>query len=380
MYDAIVAGGSISGLLAAREIAKSGYSVLVLEEGFEIGNPEHCGGLVSKGALKELEIEPSHKTFDGEIKNAKIFSPEGKEITINSERQKIIVINRRELDKQVARQAKNNGAEISVKTSFKEKIAGGVRTSNGVKECKYFIDCRGVSRLANKDREGILLTAQYEVYADWIKEGQVEVYFDQEKYPEFFAWIIPSGKGVGKIGVSGKGINASTCIDEFLKSKGNFSTIRKIFAPIWIKGPIKKFVENETLIVGDAAGQAKPTTAGGIFSCGMAGIFAGKAIAKALKENNISALKNYEKQWRSKFGKEFEKQNLARKVLSRLDNDTVNKLFNSITPEIERDIANKEDFDFHTSSILRLLGMKGTFNTMQSLVGGEIKRLVQSKA
>jgi len=380
MYDAIVAGGSISGLLAAREIAKSGYSVLVLEEGFEIGNPEHCGGLVSKGALKELEIEPSHKTFDGEIKNAKIFSPEGKEITINSQRQKIIVINRRELDKQVARQAKDNGAEISVKTSFKEKIAGGVRTSNGVKECKYFVDCRGVSRLANRDREGILLTAQYEVYADWIKEGQVEVYFDQEKYPEFFAWIIPSGKGVGKIGVSGKGINASTCIDEFLKSKGNFSTIRKIFAPIWIKGPIKKFVENETLIVGDAAGQAKPTTAGGIFSCGMAGIFAGKAIAKALKENNISALKDYEKQWRSKFGKEFEKQNLARKVLSRLDNDTVNKLFNSITPEIERDISNKEDFDFHTSSILRLLGMKGTFNTMQSLVGGEIKRLVQSKA
>ena len=380
MYDAIVAGGSISGLLAAREIAKSGYSVLVLEEGFEIGNPEHCGGLVSKGALKELEIEPSQKTFDGEIKSAKIFSPERKEITINSQRQKIIVINRRELDKQVARQAKDNGAEISVKTSFKEKIVGGVRTSNGVKECKYFIDCRGVSRLANKDREGILLTAQYEVYADWIKEGQVEVYFDQEKYPEFFAWIIPSGKGVGKIGVSGKGINASACIDEFLKSKGNFSTIRKIFAPIWIKGPIKKFVENETLIVGDAAGQAKPTTAGGIFSCGMAGIFAGKAIARALKENNISALKDYEKQWRSKFGKEFEKQNLARKVLSRLDNDTVNKLFNSITPEIERDISNKEDFDFHTSSILRLLGMKGTFNTMQSLVGGEIKRLVQSKA
>ena len=54
MYDAIVAGGSISGLLAAREIAKNGHSVLVLEEGFEVGSPEHCGGLVSKNALKEL--------------------------------------------------------------------------------------------------------------------------------------------------------------------------------------------------------------------------------------------------------------------------------------------------------------------------------------
>ena len=83
MYDVVVAGGSISGLLAAREIAKKGYSVLVLEEGVEVGSPEHCGGLVSKSALKELEIEPSQKTFDSEIECAKIFSPKGKEITIN---------------------------------------------------------------------------------------------------------------------------------------------------------------------------------------------------------------------------------------------------------------------------------------------------------
>ena len=380
MYDVIIAGGSISGLLAAREIAKNGHTVLVLEEGFEVGSPEHCGGLVSKNALKELEITPSQKTFDSEIQCAKIFSPEGKKITINSKKQKIIVINRRELDKQAARQARDNGAEISVKTSFQEKNGSKIRTSNGEIECRYFVDCRGVSRLVNKEREGILLTAQYEVYADWIKEGQVEVYFDQIKYPEFFAWIIPSGKGVGKIGVSGKNINTAVSIDEFLKSKGNFSTIRKIFAPIWIKGPIKNFVEGDTVIVGDAAGQAKPTTAGGIFSCGMAGIFAGRAISKALKTNDQSVLDDYEKQWKERFGKEFEKQGLARKVLSRLDNNTVNKLFKSITPEIEEDISNKDDFDFHTSSILRLLGMKGTFNTMQALVEGEIKRLVQSKA
>jgi|TARA_B110000263_G_scaffold151785_1_gene131796 geranylgeranyl reductase family protein len=380
MYDAVVAGGSISGLLAAREIAKNGHSVLVLEEGFEVGNPEHCGGLVSKNALKELGIEPSQKTFDSEIECAKIFSPKGKEITINSRKQQIIVINRRELDKQAARQAKDNGAEISVKTRFQEKINNGVKTSNGDIECKFLVDCRGVSRLANKDRDGILLTAQYEVYADWIKKGQVEVYFDQEKYPEFFAWIIPSGEGVGKVGVSGRGINVTTKMDEFLKSKGKFSTIRKIFAPIWIKGPIKNFVEGNTVIVGDAAGQAKPTTAGGIFSCGMAGIMAGKAISEALKTGKSSSLINYEKQWKDKFGKEFEKQNLARKILARLDNDTVNKLFNSITPEIEDDISNKENFDFHTSSILRLLGMKGSFNTMQALIGGEIKRLIQSKA
>ena len=46
-YDVIVAGGSISGLISARQIAKKGYSVLVIEEGSEVGTPDHCGGLVS---------------------------------------------------------------------------------------------------------------------------------------------------------------------------------------------------------------------------------------------------------------------------------------------------------------------------------------------
>ena len=33
----VIAGGSISGLISSREIAKKGYRTLVLEEGFEVG-------------------------------------------------------------------------------------------------------------------------------------------------------------------------------------------------------------------------------------------------------------------------------------------------------------------------------------------------------
>ncbi len=69
-YDVVVAGGSISGLMSAREIAKKGYSVLVLEEGFEVGTPDHCGGLVSKSALNDMGIEPTQKTFDSMINSA----------------------------------------------------------------------------------------------------------------------------------------------------------------------------------------------------------------------------------------------------------------------------------------------------------------------
>jgi flavin-dependent dehydrogenase len=199
--------------------------------------------------------------------------------------------------------------------------------------------------------------------------------FDQEKYPGFFAWIIPSNEGKGKVGVAGKGINVAEALDKILEEKENYSIIRKIYAPIWIKGPIPNFIDGKTIIVGDAAGQAKPTTAGGIFTSGMGGVYAGQAISKFLKTNNQSELLEYQKKWNERFGGEFEKQIFARKILERIDNQTINKLFKSITPEIIKDISEKDDFDFHTSSIIKLLGMKGSIKTAQTLIGSEIKKL-----
>tara|TARA_B100001964_G_scaffold169379_2_gene186267 strand:- start:26614 stop:27750 length:1137 start_codon:yes stop_codon:yes gene_type:complete len=374
-FDVIIAGGSVAGLLSAREISSNGFSVLVIEEDYEIGTPEHCGGLVSIAGLEELGVIPFKKTFDHMIESAQISAPDGSCFDINSKKQKVIEISRRELDKQIAFQAQKNGAVIKVKTSFQEITDTGIRTNEGKIDCKIFVDARGVSSLIHKDRAGILSSAQYEIYADWIHKGQVKVMFDQEKYPGFFAWIIPSNEGKGKVGVAGRGINVAEALDEILEGKENYSIIRKIFAPIWIKGPIENFVEGKTIIVGDAAGQAKPTTAGGIFTSGMGGVYAGQAISKFLKTNNRSELLEYQKKWIDRFGKEFEKQIFARKMLERIDNQTINKLFKSITPEITKDISEKDDFDFHTSSIIKLLGMKGSIKTAQTLIGGELKKL-----
>ncbi|MGD8637549.1 MAG: NAD(P)/FAD-dependent oxidoreductase, partial [Nitrosopumilaceae archaeon] len=368
-FDTVVAGGSVAGLLCAREIASKGNSVLVIEEDYEIGTPEHCGGLVSTKGLEKLGIIPFGKTFDHIIDSAVIYAPNGNNFTINSKKQKVAEISRRELDKQIAHQAQKNGAVIRVKTSFQKLTEEGVRTSEGEIKCKIFVDARGISALINKDREGILSSAQYEIYANWIKKGKIEVFFNQEKYPGFFAWIIPSGEGKGKIGVAGKGIKVAEILEEFLEKKGDYSIIRKIFAPIWIKGPIKKFVENKTVIVGDAAGQAKPTTSGGIYTSGMGGILAGKAISKFLKSNKISDLEEYQKSWIKQFGEEFEKQLWARKILERIDNNTINKLFEAITPDIIKEISEKDDFDFHAGSIVKLLGVKGSVKTAQAIIG-----------
>ena len=375
-YDVAIAGGSVAGLLCAREISSRGFSVVVLEEDYEIGTPEHCGGLVSLAGLEELGIIPHGKTFDHFIESAKVTSSDGSSFDINSTKQNIVEISRRELDKQIAFQAQKNGTVIRVKTSFQETTETGIRTNEENIDCKIFVDARGVSSLVQKDRTGILSSAQYEIYADWIKKSKVEVIIDQKKYPGFFAWIIPSNEGRGKVGIAGKGINVSNILEKFLEERGNYSIIRKIFAPIWIKGPIENFVNGKTVIVGDAAGQAKPTTAGGIFTSGMGGVYAGQAISEFLKSGNHKDLEDYQKKWTKRFGKEFEKQKLARNILERLDNNSINKLMQSIKPDILKEISEKEDFDFHAGSIIKLLGLKESIRTAQFLIQGEFKKLL----
>ncbi len=372
----VVAGGSVSGLLCAREIAKRNHRVLVIEEDFEIGTPEHCGGVVSVSGIDELGIIPVRSTLDNKIRTASIVSPSGSRFTIDARPQQVIVLDRREFDKQIAHQAQTNGADIQVKSTLVEITKDSVRTNNEEIKCKIIVDARGVSSIIQKDRTGVLQSAQYEIIADWIDKEQIEVYLDQEKYPGFFAWVIPTRNDEAKVGVAGRGINVTKAIEEFLKKKGKYSAIRKIFAPIWVNGPIEKFVHNNVVIVGDAAGQSKPTTAGGIYSSGMGGIMAGNAISNFLESGNRTDLEEYQKKWMEKFGKEFEHMLLARSLLERLDNKAIDSIFGSVTPKTIEEISKEGSFDFHTKSLVKLLGVKGSVKTIQAILGNELRRLI----
>jgi digeranylgeranylglycerophospholipid reductase len=382
-FDSVVVGGSISGLLCAREISRSGLTVAVLEEDYEIGSPEHCGGLVSLDGLKKLGIIPSSRTILNEVNKAKIFSAtKGFEVSTN--RDNIIVLDRRELDKQVAYQAQKFGSEIRTKSlvtsinydsNKKEYI---IKTKDDIFYSQFFIDARGISSLINNsNREGVLQSAQYEIYADWILPDEIIVKFDKVKYPDFFAWIIPSGKGKGKIGVAGRKINTLKTLESFIESySSKYSIIRKIYAPIWIGGPLKNFVFNNMILVGDAAGQTKPTTAGGIFSCGMGGILAGKHLARYKKNTNNSSLNDYETDWYLFFGKEFQKMLFFRRIMERLDNKSIDSIFSLISDSDIAEISKSATFDFHSFALSKILGSKKAIKLITALLGNEFRHIL----
>lgn len=382
-HDVVVAGGSVSGLLCAREIARSGLSVVVLEEDGEIGTPEHCGGLVSLKAMEKLGVLPNSRSILHDINKAKILSY-SKDFDMSIQNDKLIVLDRREFDKQLALQSQKFGSSIYTKTlvmsvnydSMEKRY--NIKTTNGQFSSDLFVDARGISSLIqSQNRNGILQSAQYEIYADWISSDNIIVKFDSERYPHFFAWLIPIAKGKAKIGVAGSKINTVQTLESFISSLGSkYSIIRKIYAPIWVGGPSKNFVKDLSLIVGDAAGQTKPTTAGGIFSCGMGGILAGKSISIFKNTNNIDELNQYQKKWYSIFGKEFQQMLFFRKIMERLDNKSLDEIFSLVSDIDLNEISKSASFDFHSMAISRLIGTKQTMKLLGTMLGNEIRHLI----
>jgi digeranylgeranylglycerophospholipid reductase len=385
-YDVVIAGGSISGLLAAREIASGGLSVAVVEEDAEIGTPEHCGGLVSISGIRNLGIVPDIDTIqNNRITQAKIFSPSSF-FEISAERQNIVVLDRRAFDKQIAFQAQKNGAEIRVKCSMrsfgKEGRGYVVKTSEGDLSCNFFVDARGIASIIKRNRSGVLQSAQYEVYASWIDPNTIEVSFNSFQYPGFFAWIIPTGRGRGKVGVAGRQINAAGALQSYIDRKGKYSIVRKVYAPIWINGPLKSFVFDRMILVGDAAGQSKPTTAGGIYTCGIGGVLAGRALVEAADKSKSNEkkqrllLKQYESNWLSMFKSEFDKMLLARRLLERMDNKAIDDLIKAIPSGMVQEASMDGDFDFHSAALAKILRTKSAARMAKALLGNEIRRLI----
>jgi flavin-dependent dehydrogenase len=166
-------------------------------------------------------------------------------------------------------------------------------------------------------------------------------------------------------------------VQSYIDGKGKCSIVRKVYAPIWVNGPMENFMSDGAIIVGDAAGQSKPTTAGGIYTCGMGGVLAGRAVVDAARKNDHRLLAKYQKNWLAMFGSEFEKMLLARKLLERLDNKAIDGLFSAVPPEKLEEASASGDFDFHSAALSKILGAKSAARMAKALLGNEIRRLIE---
>ncbi|HRU80987.1 MAG TPA: FAD-dependent oxidoreductase, partial [Candidatus Methanomethylicus sp.] len=130
MHDVLVVGGGPAGLLAGAAAAEMGARVKVLEEDGEVGEPDHCAGVVSSRGVRALV--GGRGAVINEIRGARIFSPTGRCYTVRAGDVKAYVVDRPRFDREMRRMAEGAGAEVET----------GVRYAKGM-ECKVLVVAEG---------------------------------------------------------------------------------------------------------------------------------------------------------------------------------------------------------------------------------------------
>jgi len=116
--DVIVVGGGPAGLLAARDLAASGFSAIVVEEHETIGMPVHCTGVLGMDAFGELDL-PRHTILDT-VHAARFISADGSSILIDHDRVRAAIIDRGRFDAALAASAAACGAKIQAGCRVRE--------------------------------------------------------------------------------------------------------------------------------------------------------------------------------------------------------------------------------------------------------------------
>jgi geranylgeranyl reductase family protein len=376
-FDVAVAGASVAGNSAARQAAEAGLSVIVFDDDLEVGTPEKCGGLVSLTSLKQLGVAPSSRIISENIRSAVLVAPGGKTLELDATRLGVVALRRRELDKAIAKEAARAGAtyHMGERVLSLEEKEGSVKvaTSTSHYEAKYFVDARGIVTYKGFRPEGLLQAIQYECVFPDLRRGTVEVLFDKRLSKEYFLWVIPLDPITARVGIAGKGNLLQPSLESYIERRGG-KTIKKTFASIIVGGPLDKFVFGRKVLVGDAAGQTKPITAGGIFSGGVGGKMAGEALAEAITKGDRGLLDGYERSWRNQFEKDFRVQLALRELYVDLGNDDIDALFKVLARSEAAERLRDGNFDYHSINLLRLLGAKGFLDSLLVL-GKRFQRL-----
>jgi geranylgeranyl reductase family protein len=386
-YDLVVVGAGPTGNTVAREVALKGFKVLILEEHKTVGLPVHCTGKVSVRAANELGIRSSDILH--EVKGANFYAPDASSFTIKRGETQAYILNREEFDKHLSKKAIAAGAELITEAKVKKALVN----SNGVqvffnKEnrqkrviARVIVDAGGarstVARsldMYTKTIGKLRLAYQYEL-AD-VKEldqEKVNLFFGKDYAPGFFAWIVPIGDGVARVGlcvILSSGKNAYGYLNKFVENhpiaseKLRYaSCISRSSHLIPVGGTIDETITDGILIVGDAAGQVKSTTGGGLYYGISCAKIAGEVISEALSKSSDRKiierkyLEEYQNRWRKKIGKEILNSVKIRNFIDYLSDKELNRLFNVI--KNNRDLVNvietEGDIDFQFRVISPLL-------------------------
>jgi digeranylgeranylglycerophospholipid reductase len=359
------------GSRVAGRLAEFGHNVLVLEKKGEVGTKSACTGIIGLECVNVFSIEDN--VILRKVNSASLFSPSGNSLRVYRPDPQSVVLDRAAFDIAMADRARKAGAEYRVNS----RVTGVVIEKDRAVVTVYSqgktqtIPARAVI-IACGFNPGLLkhlglgvfkdfaIGVQAEVEAPHLDE--VEVYFG-DVVPGFFAWLVPVTPPFARAGLISRekpGFYLKKWLS-YLATGGKIvsSDVKIRYGGIPLK-PLTRTYGEHLIVVGDAAGQVKPTSGGGIYYGLLAADIAAATLHEALEDDDISAkrLARYQRDWRKKLGRELHIGYWARKLYERLSYWQLDRLFEMVrSAGIDEALLKAEDlsFDWHSRTIMRLL-------------------------
>jgi geranylgeranyl reductase family protein len=392
-YDVVVVGAGPAGCLAAKYAAKNGAKTLIIEEHASIGSPVQCAGLLSTSAIRECEVVPTSGFHP--ITGAFVYAPDGRRICISGGEIKAYVVDRRMFDRTLAENAIRSGADILMRTRAVGIDIGMGTRGHGrrrilyviiegepdVIEADVVIGADGVqshiARWAGLDTPDTILSgAQVSTIYDFEDPEFVEI-FPGSCAPGFFAWAIPY-QGSARIGLAvrpgsgsalgtGSGVGQESAWAHLKRLIAEHPVVSEKCTPgiagIALGGiPISvppQTAADGVLIVGDAAGQVKPMSGGGVYPGAICAKIAGAVAADAVmeKDTSVRRLSEYDKLWRARIGRELAIGRRINEWMARLSDSEINRLVGVLDDDELLDMITRYGDMDHPSVVVRKLLM-----------------------
>lgn len=385
-YDVVVVGAGPAGAVASKYAAKNGARTLLIEEHASIGSPVQCTGLISTAALTECETGEGSFVL-ARMKGAFVYAPNGEELTVRGKGVKAYVIDRKMFDRALVGRSLDEGVEVLLKTRFTDIYGDKISViSDGERKeirADVIIGADGiqgsVGRAAGLPRCGKFLSGvQFEAPYAASDPGFVEIFTGNNFAPGFFAWAVPFGD-MARIGLakSPDSLPAQHYLEKLLEhpvvaSRYRGSRTEHVIGGIPLGLP-DKTVKDNVMLVGDTAGQVKPTSGGGVYMGAVCAKIAGEVAARAARRE--TKLEEYEKRWRSAVGQELAIGMRIHKSLGKLSDENLNEFIAFLNrPEIRDCITEYGDMD-HPSVLFRKLISRGDKVTLIKLLGVAFKTL-----
>ena len=372
------------GSYVAYKLAEMGYDVLVLEQKEKLDGRVCCTGIISQECFSSFAID--NNVVLRQTNSARVFSPSGKLIRLWRKENQVCIVDRSAFDVAMARRAKAVGAEYLLENRVKDIEDRDDRvvvkaSRNGRKlnfEARVAIIATGFSsRLTEKSGLGksgdFVKGAQAEVEARDIDE--VEVYLGQEVAPGFFAWLAPTSPTRALVGLLSRRSPREYLkkLLSLLKSRGKIAYVDEEigFRGISLRPPTRTYAQR-LIVVGDAAGQVKPTTGGGIYYGLLCAEMAANELHRALEKDDLSArsLANYEREWKRKLGQELNICYWARRFYENLSDRQIDRIFDiTMANGIDESLLKADDlsFDWHGKAILRVARQKALAKALAAM-------------